>query len=93
MSTLNGIDSNPLYIKLLDILFLDGKRSEGDIIPGFKELVKYISEKGIECEDKFIKNFLTICTLLDITNMSNKNKVTIMKSYSDSKTLISLVSK
>lgn len=92
-SLIRGIDSNPIYIRLLDVLFMDGSRAPGDTIPPYKKLVKDISDKGIVCEDKEIKNFLTICNLLDITNMSNKDNVKIVKSYSTAKEIISLVSK
>jgi len=92
-SLIKGIDSNPIYIRLLDILFMDGKRIPGNTIPPYKTLVKEISDRGIICEDKIIKNFLTICNLLDITNMSNKDDVKIVKNYSTAKGIISLVSK
>jgi hypothetical protein len=98
-SLISGIDSNPLYIQLLDVLFAcgikypDGQRGVGDTIPPYKTLVSDIAIKGIVCEDKVIKNFLTICNLLDITNMSNKDDVKIVKEYSTAKGIVSLVSK
>jgi len=90
---IKGIDSNPIYLQLLDVLFLEGQRVSGDIIPPYKELVKSIADRGIVCEDKVIKNFLTICNLLDITNMSDKDSVRLVKDYSTSKGIVSLVSK
>lgn len=92
-SLIRGIDSNPIYLQLLDVLFLNGERVQGDVIPPYKTLVKDISDREIICQDKEIKNFLTICNLLDITNMSDKNNVRIIKDYSVSKGIISLVSK
>ena len=90
---IKGIDSNPIYLQLLDILFLDGERVVGDTIPPYKMLIQNIVDKGIICSDKEVKNFLTICNLLDITNMSDKDNVKITKNYSISKGIISLVSK
>jgi len=90
---IKGIDSNPIYLRLLEVLFDDGKRGPEDTIPPYKSLVKEIAKQGIVCEDKVIKNFLTICNLLDITNMSDKNSVKIVKDYSTSKGIVSLVSK
>lgn len=90
---IKGIDSNPIYLQLLDILFIDGERVVGDIIPPYKMLIQNIVDKGIICSDKEVKNFLTICNLLDITNMSDKDNVKITKNYSISKGIISLVSK
>jgi len=92
-SLIKGIDSNPIYIKLLDVLFIDGQRVVGDTIPPYRSLVKDIADRGIVCEDKEIKNFLTICNLLDITNMSNKDDVKIVKNYSTAKGIVSLISK
>ncbi len=92
-SLINGIDSNPVYIQLLDVLFEDGVKNVGDAIPPYKSLVSEIRKRGIDCEDKVIKNFLTICNLLEITNMSDKDNVKIVKNYNTSKGIISLVSK
>ena len=91
-SLIQGIDSNPAYLQLLDALFLDGARKIGDIIPPYIQFFKEISEKGIKCEEKVVSNFLIICNLMKITDMSNKDKVTITKDYKDSKYLISLIS-
>lgn len=92
-SLIKGIDSNPIYLQLIDVLFDDGNKKVGDIIPPYKSLVKNIKDRGIECDDKVIKNFLTICNLLEITNMSDKDNVKIVKDYQTSKGIISLVSK
>lgn len=92
-SLLKGLDSNPHYLQLLDVLFLNGKKDVGDVVPPYLELVKNIEEAGVLCEDKTIRNFLMICNLLGITNMSNKDNVKIIKDYNTSKGIISLVSK
>lgn len=92
-SLIKGIDSNPIYLQLLDVLFEDGKKEVGSVIPPYRTLVKNIKDKGIECEDRVIKNFLTICNLLEITNMKDKDSVKIVKDYAMSKGIISLVSK
>jgi len=92
-SLIRGIDSNPIYLQLLDVLFEDGKKDVGSKIPPYRNLVKNIKDRGIECEDKVIKNFLTICNLLEITNMKDKDSVKIVKDYDTSKGIISLVSK
>ncbi len=92
-SIISGIDSNPLYLQLLDIFFLDGQRKVGDIIPPYEVFLNHIREKGIDCPEKVVKNFLTISNLLGIVNMADKNKVTIIKDYKASKQIISLVSK
>jgi hypothetical protein len=92
-SIISGIDSNPLYMQILNVFFLDGQRKVGDIIPPYEVFLKDIKNRGIECPDKIVKNFLTVCNLLGIVNMADEKKVTIMKDYESSKQIISLVSK
>lgn len=92
-SIIKGIDSNPLYLQLLDVFYLDGQRKVGDIIPPYEVFVKDIKNRGIDCPEKIVKNFLTISNLLGIVNMVDKNNVTIIKDYQASRQIISLVSK
>jgi len=92
-SIISGIDSNPLYMQILNVFFLDGQRKVGDIIPPYEVFLKDIKNRGIECPDKIVKNFLTVCNLLGIVNMADEKRVTIMKDYESSKQIISLVSK
>jgi hypothetical protein len=92
-SIIKGIDSNPLYLQLLDIFYLNGQRKVGDIIPPYEVFVKDIKSRNIDCPEKIIKNFLTISNLLGIVNMVDKNNVTITKDYEASRQIISLVSK
>jgi hypothetical protein len=92
-SIIKGIDPNPLYLQLLDIFYLNGQRKVGDIIPPYEVFLKDIRNKGIDCPEKVVKNFLTISNLFGIVNMIDKNNVTITKDYQASKQIISLVSK
>ncbi len=92
-SIIKGIDSNPLYLQLLDIFFINGQRKAGDVIPPYDVFLKDVRNKGIDCPEKIIKNFLTISNLLGIVNMADKNNVVIIKDYESSKQIISLVSK
>lgn len=89
----NGIESNPIYLSLLDILFLNGERKIGDAIPPIKGLIADIELKGIVYEKNILDNFLTICNLLSITDMSDKNNVKITMDYEQAKNIISHVSK
>jgi len=90
---LKGIESNPIYLSLLDILYANGSRSVGDVIPPHKELVKDIQEAGFVYDKKVVDNFLTICNLLSITDMRDNNNVKITMEYGQAKNIISLVSK
>lgn len=92
-SIIKGIDSNPLYLQLLDIFFLNGQRNVGDVIPPYDVFLRDIRNSGIDCPEKIIKNFLTISNLLGIVNMADKNNVKIIKDYDSSRQIISLVSK
>lgn len=92
-SLIKGIDSNPLYIQLLDVFYLNGKRNIGDVIPPYEQFIKDIKSNNINCDEKVVKNFLTISNLLGIVNMADKNKVTLLKDYKSARQIISLVSK
>lgn len=92
-SIIKGIDSNPIYLQLIDVFFLDGERKVGDIIPPYEVFLKNVRNKGLDCPEKIVKNFLTISNLLGIVNMADKNNVKIIKDYESSKQIISLVSK
>ncbi len=92
-SIIKGIDSNPLYLQLIDVFFLDGQRKVGDVIPPYEIFLKNVRNKGLDCPEKIIKNFLTISNLLGIVDMSDKNNVKIIKDYESSRQIISLVSK
>jgi len=92
-SIIKGIDPNPLYLQLLEVFYLDGQRGVGDLIPPYEVFVADIKNKGIDCPEKIVKNFLTISNLLGIVNMADKNNVRIMKDYESSRQIVSLVSK
>lgn len=89
---LKGIGSNPLYMELLNIFYLNGNRKIGDIIPPYETFLKNLSENNIICEEKIVKNFLTVANLLGIVNMSDKNNVKLLKDYDSAKQIFSLVS-
>lgn len=90
---IKNIDSNPIYLQLIEVLFKDGERNVEDTIPSYKVVVKDVERRGIVCDEKIIKNFITICNLLDIINMNDKDNVKIIKDYASSKQIISLISK
>jgi cell division protein FtsL len=92
-SIIKDIDSNPLYLQLIDVLFINGQRSVGDTMPSYEMFLKDVINSGIDCSEKIIKNFLTISNLLGIVNMADENNVVIIKDYESSKQIISLVSK
>jgi hypothetical protein len=92
-SILKGIESNPIYVNLLDILYGNGNRSVGDVIPPHKELVKEIQETGFVYDKKVVDSFLTVCNLLSITDMRDNKNVKITMEYEQAKNIISLVSK
>jgi len=92
-SLVKGIDSNPLYLLLLEVFYLSGERKAGEVIPPYDTFLRDIKDKRIECDEKVVKNFLTIANLLGIVNMADKNNVTLMKDYESAKQIISLVSK
>lgn len=90
---IRGIDSNPLYINLIDVLYNDGNRKSGDIVPPYKAFLQEVRSRNIQAEEKVVKNFITVCNLLTIIDMRDKDNVKIIKDYSSAKQIISLVSK
>lgn len=91
-----GIKHNASYLKFLDILFKNGNAKTGDLLTKYDKFLEEIKEAGISCTEKEIKDFLIICNLFKITDMSDPDKkqmYKIAKDYSVAKEIISLLSK
>lgn len=87
-----GIGHNASYLGFLDVLFKGGEVNVGDLIPKWDMFIEQLTKKGLKFTEKEVKDFLTICNLFKITDMSGPNK-RIAKEYSISKDIISLLSK
>lgn len=85
------IEHNANYIHFLEILFKNGSLPVGTLLPSYGKFLSEVQESGLECEEQEVKNFLTVCNLFKITDMSGPHKK-LAKEYSVAKEIISFFS-
>jgi hypothetical protein len=90
-----GITHNASYLNFLDVLFENGKSKSGDLLMSYPKLLQEISNAGLVYDKKEVNDFLTICNLLKITDMTSEDKseYKFAKDYDVSRGIISLLSK
>ena len=79
------------YMSFLDVLFKNGFVSVGDVMPDYKTFIAAIHDSGLSATEKQVTDFLTICNLFKITDMTKlktKKKAFILKDYEASKKII-----
>jgi len=79
------------YMSFLDVLFKNGFVSVGDVMPDYKTFISAIHDSGLSATEKQVTDFLTICNLFKITDMTKlktKKKAFILKDYESSKKII-----
>lgn len=88
-----GITSNSIYLRFLDVLFKNGTNQPGTILPTYSKFIEELQFAGIlYSNEKEVTDFLTICNLFKITDMSGPDK-RIAKEYAVAKEIIILLSK
>lgn len=87
-----GIEYNASYLKFLEVLFKGGKVQIGEVLPHYNKFIEEIKASKIKYIEKEVKDFLTICNLFKITDMSGPEKK-IAKDYIVAKEIILLLSK
>ena len=87
-----GIEHNASYLSFLDVLFKNGTNQVGFLLPPYTKFLDEIKAVGLKYTEKEVKDFLTICNLFKITDMSGPDKK-IAKEYAVAKEIISLLSK
>ena len=87
-----GITNNASYLGFLDVLFKGGEVNVGDIMPIWDVFIEELDKKGLKYTTKEVKDFLIICNLFKITDMSGPDKK-IAKDYQVAKEIISMLSK
>jgi len=87
-----GISNNASYLGFLEVLFKGGEAQVGDIMPIWDVFTEELDKKGLKYTTKEVKDFLIICNLFKITDMSGPDK-RIAKDYQVSKEIISMLSK
>ena len=93
---IEGIKHNASYMSFLEVLFQKGAVKAGGLLPKYEKFIEDIKAAGISYTEKEIKDFLTICNLFKITDMSDPEKkqvYKIAKDYPVAKEIISLLSK
>jgi len=88
-----GIEHNASYLSFLEVLFKGGSLGVGDSVLPWRGFLAEIKMQGFKYTEKEVRDFITICNLFKITDMSDKKKATISKDYTVSKQIISLLSK
>ena len=89
---LQGIEYNASYLKFLEVLFKDGNIKIGEALPNYNKFLEEIKASKIKYVEKEVKDFLTVCNLFKITDMSGPEKK-IAKDYVVAKEIILLLSK
>jgi hypothetical protein len=87
------IGHNASYLNFLEVLFQKGKASVGDILPSYPVFLEEMNLSGYKYTEKELTDFLLICNLFKITDMSQGKERRIAKDYQISKSIISLLSK
>jgi len=87
-----GIEHNASYLSFLDVLFKNGTAQVGQLLPLYGAFLEEIKASGLTYTEKEVKDFLTICNLFKITDMSGPDRK-IAKDYPVAKEIISLLSK
>jgi hypothetical protein len=88
-----GIGNNSIYMSFLEVLFKGGINQVGTILPVYSKFLEDLQFAGIlYSNEKEVTDFLTICNLFKITDMSGPDK-RIAKEYAVAKEIISLLSK
>ena len=88
-----GIGNNSIYLSFLDVLFKGGTNQPGTVLPVYSKFLEDLQFAGISYTyEKEVTDFLTICNLFKITDMSGPDK-RISKEYTVAKEIISLLSK
>lgn len=87
-----GIEHNASYLNFLEVLFQNGKVNVGDLLPPYSIFLDQVLKSGFSYTEKELNDFLVICNLFKITDMSGKER-RIVKDYSVSKSIISLLAK
>lgn len=90
-----GITHNASYLNFIDVLFDSGNFKMGDSLMAYPKFLDALNNTGLLYSEKEVKDFLTICNLLKITDMTSEDKseYKLAKDYDVSRGIISLLSK
>ena len=86
-----GIEGNKLYLTFVEALYLNGALKVGDLLPPFIKFTEELNSRGVVYEEKEVMDFLTICNLLKVTDMSGPDR-RVAKDYSVAKGIFNILS-
>lgn len=86
-----GIEGNKLYLTFIEALYLNGALKVGDLLPPFSKFIEELNSRGVVYEEKEVMDFLTICNLLQITDMSGSDR-RVAKDYNVAKGIFNILS-
>jgi len=86
-----NIEGNKLYLTFVEALYLNGALKIGDLLPPFVKFTEELNSRGVVYEEKEVMDFLTICNLLKITDMSGPDR-RVAKDYNVAKGIFNILS-
>jgi hypothetical protein len=86
-----GIEGNKLYLTFVEALYLNGALKVGDLLPPFIKFTEELNSRGVVYEEKEVMDFLTICNLLKVTDMSGPDR-RVAKDYNVAKGIFNILS-
>lgn len=77
-----------LNLRLLKLYYQNGKKIVGDPVLSYNKFRSLVEAQKINCSQKEIKSFITLCQELDITKSQRSRKYEYMMNYQQAKELI-----
>ena len=86
-----GIKGNKSHQIFLEALYLNGVLKIGDLLPSYSKFIEELNNRGVKYEEQDVLDFLTICNLLQITDMSGRDR-RVAKEYNIAKGILNILS-
>lgn len=86
-----GIKGNKSHQIFLEALYLNGVLKIGDLLPSYSKFIEELNNRDVKHEEQDVLDFLTICNLLKITDMSGLDR-RVAKEYNVAKGIFNILS-
>ena len=77
-----------LNLRLLKLYYQNGKKIVGDPVLSYNKFRSLVEAQKINCSQKEIKSFITLCQELDITKSQRSRQYEYMMNYQQAKELL-----